>query len=116
MKDFLEEKKVNDIKHEHSESECPVHKSLEIIGKKWTVLIVKALVEGSKRYCGIQENLGNIAPGILSSRLRELEEQGIIKRDVIPEIPVRVEYSLTEKGIALKDVIDSINHWGTDWM
>ncbi|MDP1809065.1 MAG: helix-turn-helix domain-containing protein [Actinomycetota bacterium] len=94
---------------------CPVHKTMMVIGKRWTALIIRDLVSGTKRFCQLEQSLEGISPKMLSQRLHELEAHGILKREVFPEVPVRVEYSLTAKGRDLKKVVDSMAVWGTKW-
>ncbi len=103
---------MNLAKHEVS---CPVHKTMMVIGKRWTALIIRDLVSGTKRFCQLEQSLAGISPKMLSQRLHELEALGIVKRVVYPEVPVRVEYSLTEKGRDLKKVVDSMAAWGDKW-
>ncbi|GCE30711.1 HxlR family transcriptional regulator [Dictyobacter alpinus] len=87
-----------------------------LISKRWMPLIVKVLLAGPQHYRQIARAVGAISDRVLSMRLKELEEQEIIQRIVFPEIPVRIEYMLTDKGQALSTVIDAIEHWGTDWL
>jgi len=94
---------------------CPVHKTMMIIGKRWTALIIRDLVSGTKRFCQLEQSLAGISPKMLSQRLHELETCGVVKREIYPEVPVRVEYSLTDKGLDLKKVIDSMASWGDRW-
>lgn len=86
-----------------------------IIGKRWTALIIRDLVAGTRRFCELEQSSEGISPKMLSQRLHELESEGIVAREVYPEVPVRVEYSLTKKGRALKKVIDSMADWGGRW-
>jgi len=95
---------------------CPVHKTLEVIGKRWTALIVRDLVGGRMRFTELQRSLAGITPKMLCQRLRELEDWGIIKREVYPDVPVRVEYSLTAMGQDLRPIIDSMAAWGRRWL
>ncbi|HDZ86747.1 MAG TPA: transcriptional regulator [Actinobacteria bacterium] len=88
---------------------------MNIIGKRWTALIIRDLASGTKRYCELERLLDNISPKVLSQRLSELEQQQIVKREVIAEVPVRVEYSLTAKGKDLVKVIDSMAAWGQQY-
>jgi DNA-binding HxlR family transcriptional regulator len=90
---------------------CPIEITLEVIGKKWIVLILRELTSGQKRYSEIVSRLG-ASPKIISQRLKDLEERGIIKRTVFPEIPPRVEYELTEKGKTLNLVLQAMIEWG----
>ena len=95
---------------------CPVHRAWELLGKRWTALIIRDLIKGKKRFGELQKSLGEVSPKMLSRRLDELEDCGIVKRDVYPEVPLRVEYSLTRKGKDLKMVIDSMAVWGKKWL
>lgn len=105
--------------HEQSRLElpCPVELAAQIIGQKWTLQIVNKLLDcPSRRFCEIQEELGGVNPGTLSSRLKMLEEEGIIRRVQISAIPPHVEYSLTEMGAELHDVIRAISKWSKVWL
>ncbi|GLV54812.1 HxlR family transcriptional regulator [Dictyobacter sp. S3.2.2.5] len=87
-----------------------------LISKRWTPLILRVLLMGPCHYSEIARMVGHISDRVLSLRLRELEEQEIIKRTVFNEIPVRIEYELTEKGKALSEVVEAIERWGTEWL
>lgn len=89
--------------------------ALEIVGKRWTCLIVKVLLDGPLRFNELAARLKVVSDRMLSERLKELEAEGVIERRVLPETPVRVEYRLTEKGRALTPVIEAIGQWSTDW-
>jgi DNA-binding HxlR family transcriptional regulator len=95
--------------------ECTVERTLEVIGGKWTTLILRDLLGGTKRFGELRSSLGNIPPKTLTERLRNLEEQGALERVQFPEIPPRVEYTLTEKGRALGAIIDAMAQWGSSW-
>jgi DNA-binding HxlR family transcriptional regulator len=95
--------------------ECTVERTLEVIGGKWTTLILRDLLTGTKRFGELRSSLGNIPPKTLTERLRNLEEQGALERVQFPEIPPRVEYTLTEKGRALGAIIEAMAHWGSRW-
>ncbi len=95
---------------------CPVERTLEVIGAKWTVLIVRDLVTGTKRFGQLLKSLQGVSPKTLSERLKELEASGVVTRTVYPEVPPRVEYSLTEKGHSLSAIIEEIRRWGEDWL
>ncbi len=99
----------------NDERMCPVERTMNILGKRWAALIIRDLADGTKRFCQLERSLTNISPRILSQRLNELEENSIIVRNVMAEVPVRVEYSLTQKGKGLIEVIDSMATWGTKW-
>ncbi|MER3443722.1 MAG: transcriptional regulator [Meiothermus sp.] len=95
--------------------ECAVERTLDLIGNRWTSLIVRELLMGTKRFNEIKKNLEHISPKTLTERLRELEEQGLITRTVYPEVPPRVEYALTEKGRALGPIFEAMREWGSRW-
>ncbi|MBL0388009.1 helix-turn-helix transcriptional regulator [Tumebacillus sp. ITR2] len=91
---------------------CPIEVTLGVIGKKWTVLIIRELFDGKKRFSEIATSLP-ISSKLLTDRLKELEEHGIINRTIYPEIPPRVEYTLTESGLTLTSVLDALREWGS---
>ena len=92
---------------------CPVEKTLNIIGKKWAVLIIRDLLSGKKRFGQLLASLSGISPRTLSARLSELEENGVVKKKVFPEIPLHVEYSLTKRGNELHFILDQMSKWGS---
>lgn len=95
---------------------CPrFQKGMDIISRRWTGLIINQLLSGPQRFCAVQSALP-ISGRLLSERFKDLENEGIIDRHVYPEIPVRIEYSLTEKGRALEPVIREIQIWSQDWV
>jgi DNA-binding HxlR family transcriptional regulator len=98
-----------------TQPECTVERTLGVIGGKWTTLILRDLLTGMKRFGELKTGLGSIPAKTLTERLRDLESQGVVCRVQYPEIPPRVEYSLTEKGRALGSIIDAMAEWGTDW-
>ena len=92
---------------------CPIEATLSILGGKWKTVILWRLRDGPRRYSEISDDLQNaISPKMLTKQLRELEMDGIIKRIAYPEIPPRVEYRLTEKGVTLMPVLESMCAWG----
>ena len=95
---------------------CPVTACADILSGKWTILLVRDLSEGRSRFCELERSLAGISPRTLSLRLRALEEQGIVERKTFPEVPPRVEYSLTEKGRALVPIIDDMRTYGREWL
>ncbi|HEU5226247.1 MAG TPA: helix-turn-helix domain-containing protein [Ktedonobacteraceae bacterium] len=95
---------------------CPVARTAEIISGKWTLLIIRDLASGVKRFNQLERSLQGISPKTLSERLRSLEEEGIITRQMFAEVPPRVEYSLTEKGQDLVYVIESMRNYGERWL
>jgi DNA-binding HxlR family transcriptional regulator len=99
-----------------SNASCPVCRTSEIISGKWTLLVIRDLADGSRRFCELERSLEGISPRTLSLRLRGLEEQGIVKRHTYPEVPPRVEYALTEKGKALVPLIEDMRAYGKRWL
>jgi DNA-binding HxlR family transcriptional regulator len=95
---------------------CPVARTARIISGKWTLLVIRDLTSGVKRFNQLERSLQGISPKTLSERLRSLEEEGIIFRQTFAEVPPRVEYSLTEKGHDLVDVIESMRSYGQQWL
>ncbi|MHB8646570.1 MAG: winged helix-turn-helix transcriptional regulator [Thermomicrobiales bacterium] len=89
-----------------------VERTLEVIGGKWTVQILRDLFEGTRRFGQLQQSLGGVSPKMLIARLRELEDRGLVTRTLFPEIPPRVEYSLTDDGRTLRPIVDAMADWG----
>ncbi|WP_066295255.1 winged helix-turn-helix transcriptional regulator [Bacillus sp. FJAT-29937] len=95
---------------------CPRFESaMNILSQRWTGLVIYQLLSGTKRFCTLESSIG-ISGRVLSERLKDLESQGIIKREVFPETPVRIEYSLTEKGLALEPIMREIEEWSKSWV
>lgn len=93
--------------------DCPVARTLDLIGERWTLLILRDLfLQGPRRYQDFQESLTGVAPNTLSARLKELEANGIVMRRQYSERPPRLEYQLTEKGKSLGPVLRSLREWG----
>ncbi|MFS0727212.1 winged helix-turn-helix transcriptional regulator [Paenibacillus sp. 1P07SE] len=96
---------------------CPKYESAaEILCKKWTGLIIRVLLDGPKRFKEMKEQIPDMSDKMLTDRMKELEAMDIVKRTVYPEMPVRIEYELTEKGRGLEPIIQSIQGWGEHWM
>jgi len=92
---------------------CPIAKTLDVIGTKWTFLIIRdLLIEGTMRFSDLLKSMNGISPKTLSLRLKELEDHGILKRKVFPEVPPRVEYTLTEKGKRLESIFIELKRFG----
>jgi DNA-binding HxlR family transcriptional regulator len=98
------------------DSSCPVCRTAEIISGKWTLLIIRDLADSSLRFCELERSLEGISPRTLSLRLRGLEEQGVVERCTYPEVPPRVEYALTDKGMALVPLIEDMRKYGRRWL
>ena len=94
---------------------CPVAATLDLLNSRWTLHIVHSLLAKPMRFNEIARELG-INPRTLCQRLRDLEEAGIVERNVVSEIPPNVEYRMTEKGQALNSILDSLEEWGRAWM
>lgn len=92
-----------------------VERAFAMLGKRWTGLIVLILMEKPHRFSDLGEKIPSISDRMLAQRLKELIAEGIIHREVFPETPVRIEYSLTEKGQALGPAIEAISQWGENW-
>lgn len=92
------------------------HRASELIGRRWTGAILFVLLRERCRFAELREGIPGITDRMLSERLQELEAEGIVERLVIPETPVRVEYSLTPKGRALAKPVDAIGRWAHDWL
>lgn len=96
---------------------CPKFETaIEILAKKWTGLILRVLMEEKRRFRDIREQIPQMSERMLAERLKDLEASGLINRQVYPETPVRIEYTLTEKGKALQPVLDSIETWAHEWI
>jgi DNA-binding HxlR family transcriptional regulator len=94
---------------------CPVEITLSLIGDKWKILILRDLIEGTKRFGELRKSIGTISQKMLTQQLRDMEEDGLVDRKVYAEVPPRVEYSLTEEGISLKPILDSMLVWGEQY-
>ncbi|CEO26268.1 winged helix-turn-helix transcriptional regulator [Paraclostridium sordellii] len=94
---------------------CPVEITLQLIGSKWTVLILRDLSTGTKRFGELKKSLGNITQKVLTHNLKEMEKNGLLTRKVYPEVPPKVEYSLTELGHSLQPILDSMYKWGNNY-
>lgn len=95
---------------------CPKFEdAFELLGKRWTGLIIRTLLNGQKRFTDISASIPNMSARMLTERFKELEHEGIVLRKVYPETPVRIEYELTEKGKALEAVMDEIQNWAEKW-
>jgi DNA-binding HxlR family transcriptional regulator len=98
------------------DAECSVACTADIIGSKWTAVLVHDLSEGARRFSELERSLPGISPRTLSERLRALEQEEILVRRSYPESPPRVEYELTEKGEALLPVIEAMRMFGHEWL
>ena len=95
--------------------ECPVATTVQLIGSKWKLLILRNLFQRPWRFNELKKSLEGISPKVLTDSLRSMEADGIISRTVFPEVPPRVEYALTELGESMRPIIDVLAAWGTDY-
>ncbi len=94
---------------------CPVEVTLSLISDKWKVLIMRDLLTGTKRFNELKRSVTGITQKVLTSSLRSMEKDGLIIRKVYPQVPPKVEYSLTETGLSLKPILDSMYEWGSNY-
>lgn len=91
---------------------CPVETTLTLIGDKWKVLILRDLMDGTKRFGQLRKSIGHVSQKVLTAQLRAMEESGLLICKVYAEVPPRVEYTLTDLGRSLKPVLDAMQNWG----
>ena len=94
---------------------CPVEITLMLISDRWKVLIIRDLLDGTKRFGEIKKSVGNVSQKVLTANLRSMENSGLLTRKVYPEVPPRVEYTLTTTGYSLKPILDAMVEWGTEY-
>lgn len=94
---------------------CPVETTLALIGDKWKVIILRELLDGTRRFGELQRGVGHVSQKVLTSQLRAMEADGLVHREVFAEVPPRVEYSLTPLGASLSPVIDALKAWGEEF-
>lgn len=94
---------------------CPVEITMGLIGDKWKVLILRDLLTGTKRFGELKKSVTGITQKVLTNNLRDMEASKLLERKVYAEVPPRVEYSLTETGLSLKPILDSMVKWGNEY-
>lgn len=94
---------------------CPVETTLTLISDKWKVLILRDLLPGTKQFGELKKSVGNVSQKVLTAQLRQMEDSGLLTRTVYPEVPPRVEYTLTELGYSLKPILDAMWNWGEEY-
>lgn len=94
---------------------CPVEVTLTMIGDKWKVLILRDLMDGTKRFGELRKSIEHITQKVLTAQLRDMEEKGLVYRKVYAEVPPKVEYTLTETGYSLKPILDAMYKWGNEY-
>ncbi|PTM56531.1 winged helix-turn-helix transcriptional regulator [Desmospora activa] len=105
------------MKNEHNHKLCPTFEfAFELLGKRWTGLIIRVLMNGPKRFKEISTMIPGMSDKMLAERFKELEAAGILTRNIYPETPVRIEYELTEKGKALEPAMDEVQVWAEQWL
>ena len=90
---------------------CPVETTLTLISSKWKILILRDLMPGTKRFGELKKSIGEVSQKVLTAQLREMETDGLVRRTVYPEVPPRVEYTLTALGRSLKPILDAMWDW-----
>lgn len=95
--------------------ECPVEVTLTLISDKWNVLIIRSLLQGTKRYGELKNEVGNISQKVLTSKLKEMEKNGLLTRTAYAEVPPRVEYTLTDTGLSLSPILKAMFQWGEEY-
>ena len=94
---------------------CPVEVTLKLMGNKWKILIIRDLLDGTKRFGELKKSIGHVSQKVLTAQLRDMEASGLVSRKVYAEVPPRVEYSLTELGCSLKPILDAMWMWGENY-
>ena len=94
---------------------CPVEMTLQLIGNKWKILILRDLLTGTKRFGELKKSVTGITQKVITSNLRDMESSGLLTREVFPEVPPRVEYTLTDIGYSLEPILDSMYSWGENY-
>lgn len=107
---------VSNERTEHSPVVCDrFHRAIELIGRRWTGAVLSAMSRGASRFCEIREAIPGISDRLLTERLKELEDEGVVVREVTASRPPQVAYALTEKGRALQPILDAVSTWAAEW-
>lgn len=96
----------------YDHSNCPAELALRVMQGRWKLLVIRELIEGTRRFSDLLRSLEGVSQKVLTSQLRELEADGVVDRKVYPEVPPRVEYSLTDRGQSLLPVLEQLHAWG----
>ncbi|EPY6471510.1 winged helix-turn-helix transcriptional regulator [Clostridium sporogenes] len=99
----------------HTLPVCPVEVTLMLISDRWKVLIIRDLLDGTKRYGELKKSVGNISQKVLTTKLRDMEKSGLLTRKVYAEVPPRVEYTLTDTGLSLRPILYAMMEWGQEY-
>lgn len=103
------------MKNKNELPPCPVEITLSMMSDRWKVLILRDLLDGTKRFGELRKSIGKVSQKVLTANLRSMEEDGLVSRKVFAEVPPRVEYTLTETGMSLKPILDSMVVWGENY-
>ncbi|NDI36363.1 winged helix-turn-helix transcriptional regulator [Chengkuizengella sediminis] len=114
-KENTKKTKQNYIPNDPVHIECSIEKTIDVVGGKWSFLVLRELFCGKKRFGELQKSIQGISPKSLTNTLRHLEQQGVLERHAIPTVPVTVEYSLTPKGDDLHPIIKQMKLWAAKW-
>lgn len=95
---------------------CPAETAISLLGSKWKLLILRELFKGMRRFGELSRSVPGISQKMLTQQLRQMEEDGLVSRKIYPEVPPRVEYSLTDIALSLKPVLDAMHKWGTKYV
>ncbi|MGO5072478.1 winged helix-turn-helix transcriptional regulator [Clostridium sporogenes] len=99
----------------HTLPVCPVEVTLMLISDRWKVLIIRDLLDGTKRYGELKKSVGNISQKVLTTKLRDMGKNGLLTRKVYAEVPPRVEYTLTDMGLSLRPILYAMMEWGQEY-
>jgi DNA-binding HxlR family transcriptional regulator len=114
---LVKEERGERVMAEDIERVCPrYHKAIELVGRRWNGSIIHCLLEGPRRFGTLLEGVPGLHDRLLSERLKELESEGIVRRRVYPETPVRIEYELTQKGRDLERIVTEVHRWADRWV
>lgn len=94
---------------------CPIETTLKLLDSRWKVLIIRELLSGTKRFGQLKKSVKGITQKVLTAKLRELEDTGLLERTVYPQTPPKVEYTLTDVGYSIRPVINTLQDWGKDY-
>ena len=106
---------IGELMHLKELPKCPVETTLKLIGEKWKILIIRDLLNGTKRFGELKKACSGISQKVLTTNLRAMEDDGLVERKVFQEVPPRVEYTLTDVGYSLAPVLNAMASWGTDY-
>ena len=106
----------NEVTESESQYQCPVEATMDVIGGKWKIIIIHHLISETRRFSELRRLIPQVTPRMLTSQLRELEKHGIVHREVYPQVPPKVEYSLTELGKSLEPILRVMHDWGESFI